>query len=134
MPTALYMIILVVHILVCFGLILIVLLQAGKGAGLSSAFGVGSGESFFGGRGPMMFLEKLTTGCAILFMVTCISLSLFASKQRSGSVLDKLPMAPAAPAGQPQSTPAPANIPSAVPSAPAPAIPAPIPTPAAPVK
>jgi preprotein translocase subunit SecG len=117
----LYSILLFIHILVCFGVILIVLLQAGKGAGLSSAFGVGGGESFFGGRGPTLFLEKLTTGCAILFMVTCISLSLFASKQRTGSLLDKMPVSQTAPApgNIPSSAPAPAQAPAAVPSAPA---------------
>jgi preprotein translocase subunit SecG len=125
MPAALYMIILVIHILVCFGLILIVLLQAGKGAGLSSAFGVGSGESFFGGRGPTLFLEKLTTGCAILFMLTCLSLSYFASKQRSGSILDKMPVAPVS---QPQSVPAPVNVPPTAVPGQAPAVPAPAPT------
>ncbi|MDI6783260.1 MAG: preprotein translocase subunit SecG [bacterium] len=123
MPAILYSIILALHILVCFGIVLIVLLQPGKGAGLSSAFGVGSGDSFFGGRGPLKFLEKLTTGCAIVFMLTCLSLSLFASKQRAGSVLDKLPVstAPAVPAQQ-QSVPM--NVPSPAPTqAPAPAVP-----------
>ena len=118
MPSILYTIILALHILVCFGLILIVLLQAGKGAGLSSAFGVSGGDSFFGGRGPMMFLEKLTTGCAILFMITCLSLSLFASKQRSGSVIDKIPVQQA-----PVSAPAPVNVPPTASPTPAPAVP-----------
>jgi preprotein translocase subunit SecG len=125
----LYSVLLFIHLLVCFGVILIVLLQAGKGAGLSSAFGVGGGESFFGGRGPTLFLEKLTTGCAILFMVTCISLSLFANKQRSGSLLDKMPVS------QTSSAPAPVNVPSSAPvPTQAPAVPtaptAPAPTPA----
>ena len=123
MSGVLYTILVVIHIFVCFGVILIVLLQAGKGAGLSSAFGVGGGESFFGGRGPTLFLEKLTTGCAVLFMITCISLSLFASKQRSGSVLDKIPVQQA-----PVSAPAPVNVPPTAPmqtpAAPAPTAPA----------
>lgn len=128
----LYGILLFIHILVCFGVILIVLLQAGKGAGLSSAFGLGGGESFFGGRGPALFLEKLTTGCAVLFMITCLSLSLYAMKRRSsGSVLDKMAVptatAPAVPVNTPASAPAPTQAPAAVPSA-APSAPAPAPT------
>jgi preprotein translocase subunit SecG len=121
MSSMLYSILLFIHILVCFGVILIVLLQAGKGAGLSSAFGVGGGESFFGGRGPTLFLEKLTTGCAILFMVTCISLSLFASKQRSGSLLDKMPVSQSAPASVPAPIQAPAAAAPTTPTTPAPA-------------
>ncbi|MFB3897120.1 MAG: preprotein translocase subunit SecG [bacterium] len=123
----LYSIILIIHILVCFGVILIVLLQAGKGAGLSSAFGVGGGESFFGGRGPALFLEKLTTGCAVLFMITCLSLSLYAMKRRgnSGSVLDKV----AVPAATAPAAPVQTQVPAAAPGAPAaPAAPAPAPT------
>ncbi|MCX7918293.1 MAG: preprotein translocase subunit SecG [bacterium] len=113
MGSILYIALVVIHIFVCFGVILIVLLQSGKGAGLSSAFGVGSGESFFGGRGPMLFLEKLTTGCAIVFMFTCLSLSLLASKQRTSSVVDNIPVqqAPAVPA-----QPAPVNVPPATPT------------------
>jgi preprotein translocase subunit SecG len=128
MPAVLYTVILFIHILVCFGLILIVLLQAGKGAGLSSAFGVGGGESFFGGRGPTLFLEKLTTGCAIFFMVTCISLSWIGSRQRTGSVVEKMAIpagAPAVPVNAPSSAPAPTQAPAAAapttPTTPAPA-------------
>jgi len=132
MPVALYMVIVVIHVLVCFGVILIVLLQAGKGAGLSSAFGVGSGESFFGGRGPTLFLEKLTTGCAVLFMVTCLSLAWLGQKQRSGSVVERMPMAPAAPISRPSSVPV--NTPPSAPLMPTPSAPAPgapaVPTPA----
>lgn len=127
MPAVLYTVILFVHILVSFGMILIVLLQAGKGAGLSSAFGVGGGESFFGGRGPTLFLEKLTTGCAILFMVTCLTLSLFASKQRSGSILDKMPIQQSAPASV--NVPSPAAAPGQAPAAPtSPTVPTPAPS------
>jgi preprotein translocase subunit SecG len=122
MSGILYSVVLFIHILVCFGVILIVLLQAGKGAGLSSAFGVGGGESFFGGRGPTLFLEKLTTGCAILFMVTCLTLSLLGSKQRSGSIFEKMPITTGAPTARPQS--APVNVPSSVPAqSQAPAVP-----------
>lgn len=62
-----------IHIVVCLFLILVVLLQMGKGAELGSVFG-GSSQSVFGSSGPGSFLEKLTVGAAVVFMVTSISL------------------------------------------------------------
>jgi len=72
----LYIIVGVVHVLVCVVLILVVLLQSGKGADLAGAFGGASTQTAFGSRGPASFLSKLTTVSAVLFMVTCLTLSL----------------------------------------------------------
>jgi preprotein translocase subunit SecG len=62
-------IIIVLHILVCVALILIVLLQAGKGAEMGAAFG-GASQTIFGSAGAMGFLSKLTAVAAIIFMIT----------------------------------------------------------------
>lgn len=70
-----------VHVLVCLVLILSVLLQSGKGGGLSSAFGAGGGGGgmagqMFGGRGAATFLGKVTTVLATLYMLIVIGLNL----------------------------------------------------------
>jgi preprotein translocase subunit SecG len=88
-------IITVLHILVCFALILIVLLQAGKGAEMGAAFG-GSSQTVFGSAGAMGFLSKLTTIAAVIFMVTSLLLA-FASTRRASSLMERRP-APTAPA------------------------------------
>lgn len=68
---------LTLHIMVCVGLIVSVLMQSAKGEGLAGAFGGGGGLSgaVFGGRGAATFLSKATTTLAIAFMVTCILLT-----------------------------------------------------------
>ena len=70
-----------VHVLVCLVLILSVLMQSGKGGGLSSAFGAGGPTSgmagqMFGGRGAATFLGKVTTVLATLYMLIVIGLNL----------------------------------------------------------
>ena len=67
-----------VHITACLALILVVLLQAGRGMG--SLFG--GGESFFGSLGPAGFLKKLTVGAAVVFMLTSLSLALLSARKR----------------------------------------------------
>ena len=62
------------HVVVCIILILVILLQAGKGANMGAAFG-GSSQTVFGSSGPAGFLGKMTTVVAILFMVTSLTLS-----------------------------------------------------------
>jgi len=79
----------VVHVLVCFALILIVLLQAGKGAEMGAAFG-GASQTIFGSSGAMGFLSKLTTGVAVLFMITSLILT-FSSTKRASSVIKERP-------------------------------------------
>ena len=79
----------VVHVLVCFALIMIVLLQAGKGAEMGAAFG-GASQTIFGSAGAMGFLSKLTTVVAILFMITSLVLT-FSSAKRASSVIKERP-------------------------------------------
>lgn len=66
----------VVHVIICGGLILVVLMQSSKGEGLAGAFGGGGiGGAVFGGRGAATFLSRATTVLAILFMFSCIGLT-----------------------------------------------------------
>ena len=100
-------VIVVVHVLVCVALILIVLLQAGKGAEMGAAFG-GASQTIFGSAGAMGFLSKLTTFAAVIFMIT--SLLLTFSSARKGSTIMKerpAPTAPAAPSQVPVEPPVP---------------------------
>ena len=78
-------IITLIHIVVCFALILIVLLQAGKGAEMGAAFG-GASQTIFGSSGAVGFLTKLTTIAAVVFMITSLLLA-FSSTRRSSSVM-----------------------------------------------
>ncbi|HMK52831.1 MAG TPA: preprotein translocase subunit SecG [Thermodesulfobacteriota bacterium] len=107
-------IIIVIHILVCIALILIVLLQAGKGAEMGAAFG-GASQTIFGSAGAMGFLSKLTTIAAVIFMLTSLLLT-FSSTRKASTVMKErpVPTAPAAPSGipvQPQVPQAPAPEP-----------------------
>jgi preprotein translocase subunit SecG len=79
----------IVHILVCFFIIIVVLLQSGKSGDISAAFGGQGSQTAFGPRGAASALSKATTWSAVAFMVTSITLSIYASR-RSGptSVLE----------------------------------------------
>jgi preprotein translocase subunit SecG len=70
----------IVHILICVALILVVLLQAGKGGGLAGAFGGSAATTLFGGRGAATFLAKTTSGLAIAFMAMSILLAILSSR------------------------------------------------------
>jgi len=75
-----------IHVLTCIFLILVVLLQRGKGADLS-VFGGGSTQAAFGARGTATLLHKLTVGFFVAFMFTTIAIALFQNSLRSDSVL-----------------------------------------------
>jgi len=74
------------HIVMCIGMILIVLLQTGKGADMGAAFG-GSSQTVFGSSGPGTFLGKLTTGVAICFMLTSLWLA-YSSTHKTSSIME----------------------------------------------
>ena len=76
----------IIHILVCFFLVFIVLIQSSKGAELGAAFG-GSSQTLFGSRGAATLFSKLTTVSAVVFMLTSLFLSM--ADIRSGSVIKK---------------------------------------------
>lgn len=116
----------IIHVFACITLILIVLLQAGKGANMGAAFG-GSSQTVFGSGGAGTFLGKMTAAVAIIFMLTSITLTYSASKKTS-TLMDKastpvtkqtVPAAPkpAAPPAAPLSGPGPVNAPATAPQA-----------------
>ncbi|GAB4277581.1 MAG: hypothetical protein Kow0029_20350 [Candidatus Rifleibacteriota bacterium] len=74
-----------IHILVCIGLIIIVLLQADKGEGLAGAFGGGASSTVFGERGSGGFMSKLTTTMAIVFMITSLIISVWVPRWEAAS-------------------------------------------------
>lgn len=78
--------ILTVHIMVALALIIIVLFQQGKGASMGSAFG-GSSQTLFGSRGPATAMAKITTGAAVIFMVTSMTLSVLSREASEESVV-----------------------------------------------
>ena len=97
----------IVHIIVCLFLVTIVLLQHGKGADVGATFG-GSSNTVFGTEGPLPLLNKITTGAAILFMVTSISLAYISANLKSGSVMEDMEINKPAPI---QQAPAPTEKP-----------------------
>ncbi len=74
-----------IHILVCVGLIVIVLLQADKGEGLAGAFGGGASSTVFGERGSGGFMSKLTTSMAIIFMITSLIIAVYIPRWEEAS-------------------------------------------------
>ncbi|HEV2851399.1 MAG TPA: preprotein translocase subunit SecG [Thermoanaerobaculia bacterium] len=105
----------VLHVLVCVFLILVVLLQQGKGADLS-VFGGGSTQTAFGARGATTLLHKLTVASFIIFILTTVSIAIVKSGPSGGTVMagaagkgKAAPTAPATPAPKPPAAPAPGN-------------------------
>lgn len=143
--TVLYYLVLTLHLIACFFLIAVVLLQQGKGQDLASAFGGGGTQAAFGPRGSATLLSRVTTGLAAVFMITSISLAVL--KQKQSSVLDQIPASsapapvtaptdvlgvPVAPASSSPAAAAPAGAPAGAPAAaPAATVVAPAATPAA---
>lgn len=82
----------VIHVVVCIIMILIVLLQGGKGADIGASFG-GASQTVFGSSGPTDFLGKLTTWSAAIFMITSLSLAYLSSGGKTPSVVDRAPLA-----------------------------------------
>ncbi|MDY6849722.1 MAG: preprotein translocase subunit SecG [Thermodesulfobacteriota bacterium] len=111
----------ILHVLVCIALILIVLLQAGKGAEVGAAFGAGASGTVFGARGAGSFLGKMTGAAAVIFMLTSLILSYFSGQPGSSSVMPDV-VAPAqqeAPAPPPSQGATPAATPDQAPALPA---------------
>ena len=131
---------------VCLVLIVVVLLQHGKGADIGVSLGAGSSNTVFGARGAGNFLTKLTTGCAILFMILAFGLARCAPEATTEDLLAAPPAAetPAAekapaetPAAEGEAKPtAPGEAPTGFEAVepPKPASPAPAPEPAKPAK
>jgi preprotein translocase subunit SecG len=75
----------VVHVLVCLFLIVVVLLQSGKSADIAGTFGGAGSQTAFGPRGAATLLSKATTGAAVLFMITALTLSIISSRRTGGA-------------------------------------------------
>lgn len=114
--------ILVVHVIVSMALILIVLLQTGKGAEMGASFG-GSNQTVFGSQGATTFLSKITTAAAVLFMLTSLSLAYFASR-RTTSVMKDRPAPVEEPVAAEEAAPPPPPPIGEIPTEPAPGEPA----------
>lgn len=99
----------IIHVIVSIGLILVVLLQTGKGAEVGAVFG-GSSSTIFGSSGAGNFLTRLTTGMAIVFMMTSLTLGYFAGKKPTATIFDTR-----TPVAEPR---APSSVPAQQPSAP----------------
>src|SRR5262245_2590620 len=69
----------VLHVFICFLLVISVLLQAGRGGGLSGSFGAGGGQAIFGGRGAATFFSKATVVLGALFFVSSLGLAMMAT-------------------------------------------------------
>ena len=80
----------VLHYTLCILLILIILLQAGKGADIGAVFGGGASQTVFGGRGPATFLNKATAIIAILFLVTSVAMAQITKNKQPKSVLTEV--------------------------------------------
>jgi preprotein translocase subunit SecG len=116
----------IIHVIACLILVLVVLLQAGKGANMGAAFG-GSSQTVFGSSGAGTFLGKMTATIAIIFMLTSLVLTYNVSRkgsslfERSQAPVTKqaIPAMPAQNAATPAAIPDNAKQPAAVPAAPA---------------
>jgi len=80
-------IVLTIHVIVAVALIIVVLFQQGKGANIGATFG-GSSQTLFGPRGAYSAMAKITTGAAIMFMFTSITLSIMSDKTGASSIID----------------------------------------------
>ena len=110
-----YYAVVAVHIIVCIFLVLVVLLQSGKGADLAGAFGGGGTQTAFGSRGPASFLTRMTTVVAIVFMVTSIGLSIMGQRRSATderSILDTSGKTPAAQEQRPETGDVPTYVPT----------------------
>ncbi len=99
MKEYLFPLVLSIHVIFGIGVVLLVLLQHGKGADMGAAFGSGASGSLFGASGSANFLSRTTAVMATLFFITSLGLSFIAGYQPAAptSVMDSAPVAPAVP-------------------------------------
>jgi preprotein translocase subunit SecG len=104
-----YQLVLLIHVLVSAFIVLLVLIQQGKGATMGAAFGSGASQTVFGSRGSGSFLFRLTMGCLAVFFVTSISLNYIAKQAYKEEKIITMPAIPATkvPAKQTPATSAP---------------------------
>ncbi len=83
-----YALVVVFHIVASLVLILVVLLQSGKAGDLAATFGSTGSQTAFGARGAATVLTKATTVCAVIFMMTSLTLAIMFTKDSGGTVLE----------------------------------------------
>jgi preprotein translocase subunit SecG len=127
-----YVVLVILHVLVCFVLMGVILLQSGQAADIAGAFGGSGSQTAFGPRGAATFLSRATTWCAVMFMFTSMALAVHVRTIGGGgagrSILEQFSKpvpkssvpAPVPPGQQPPAQPA-----APVPAPPAPGAPAP---------
>lgn len=84
----------ILHLFLCLILVVVVLLQQGKGSDIGAAFGGGSTQTMFGSRGPASFFHYVTTGAAVLFMVTSLYLAMFPQRPSAKSAFESGTLTP----------------------------------------
>lgn len=114
----LYYLMTTLYVFVCLVLVLVILLQQGKGGDMANAFGGGGSQAAFGARAGATLLSKLTTACAVLFMVGSLVLAVMGQRGPGSVVSGSAPPPTATPAA---TTPAPAAAPTTPESPAAPA-------------
>ena len=90
-----YIVITLIHVIACITLVLVVLLQAGKGADMGAVFG-GASSTVFGSSGAGSFLTRLTTGAAIVFMATSLALTYGTTHSTTSTIMPESSLAPSA--------------------------------------
>jgi preprotein translocase subunit SecG len=100
----LYYVTAIVYVLVCFILMLVILLQQGKGGDIANAFGGGGSQAAFGARSGATVLSRATAGLAVLFIVGALVLGIVGQRGPGSVIGGRAPTAPApaAPAPAPQ--------------------------------
>jgi preprotein translocase subunit SecG len=112
------------HVVVCFVLVIVIMLQSGSAADLAGAFGGAGSQTAFGPRGAATFLSRATTWCAIVFMMTSLTLSVkrdVSAGVSTGSILEQTQQSAPAPAKPAPKPPAQSPVQPPSPSAPSPA-------------
>ena len=99
--TKMTILLVILHVIVSVALIAIVLLQSGKGAEMGASFGAGGSQSVFGAGGGNTFMSKLTTGAAIIFMLTSLTLAYRSGHSGTSSIMSGKVAPKAAPQQQP---------------------------------
>ncbi len=110
-----------VHVLACIALVIVILLQRGKGADIGAVFG-GSSQTLFGARGAGNALTRATAALAVIFFATSIYLAYASTQRATGSIFDRPAAGAAAPSpagGGAGATPAPLVFPEPAPAPPA---------------
>lgn len=104
------LVVMILHVVAALGIIVLVLVQHGKGADVGAAFGSGSAGSVFGSAGSANFLSRMTAGLALVFFVTSIGLSFLSNKKTAGKGV--MANQPAATQKAPDKVPGSLDVPS----------------------